>query len=387
MKEVIETPKRSALKTALIYLVVAGLWIFLSDRILGLYVSGRVLTDLSILKGLGFVIFTSFLLYFLVRRDLNRIYQAEEEWRVLFDSVNDAIYLFTVRENGLPGQFMNVNEAAVQRMGYAKEELLTLTPWDLTKPELHARMREFLAQLKNGGRATFENILVTKDGREIPVEVSGKMLQIGDKTAVVSIVRDITERKKSEEERRNATLTAERDKRHFYKETILAVTEGKFELGEQEDVETWIRKRDLAIQVPGAEQLAEARRSAIDYCIRQGLSPERASEFELAIGEAIGNAVKHAGSGWVYAGRTPKSVWVAVQDNGTGIDTFAIPKVALTSGYTTKASMGLGYTMILAVSDHVKLFSGPNGTTVVMEKRLRETPEVEARIAAHIGIV
>jgi anti-sigma regulatory factor (Ser/Thr protein kinase) len=62
-------------------------------------------------------------------------------------------------------------------------------------------------------------------------------------------------------------------------------------------------------------------------------------------------------------------------DHGEGIDTFAIPRVAFQSGYTTKSTMGLGYTLMLAVCDRVMLASGPGGTTVIMEKRLNLAPE------------
>jgi hypothetical protein len=50
-----------------------------------------------------------------------------------------------------------------------------------------------------------------------------------------------------------------------------------------------------------------------------------------------------------------------------------LPRVALEKGYSTKASLGLGYSIILDASDRAVLSTGPEGTLIVMEKD--KTPE------------
>lgn len=212
------------------------------------------------------------------------------------------------------------------------------------------------------------------------------MIIIDNERIGAAIVRDITERKLEEEERRQVELTSERDKRRFYRETILAVTGGKFELTEPEEASKWIENPQFTAHISGPEVLAQVRQDIINFCINKGLSEDNAYEFELGIGEALANAVKHAKGGDVYAGTRDDIVWVAIVDHGTGIDTFTLPKVALLLGFSTKASMGLGYTMILAVSDHVKLATGPGGTTILMEKRLTPVGDIDRRIAVHQGI-
>jgi PAS domain S-box-containing protein len=381
-----ERQSRVALRIALTYAVVSALWILFSDLVLAEIANPRLVAELSIAKGWVFVLVTAALLFWLIRRDVARVVKAETQERFLFDSVNDAIYVFLVNHDGTSGRFIDANEPALRRLGYTRDELMRMSAWDIIKPEMMPRVWEAVETRKRTGSAVFESVHVTKDGREIPVEVSSRIIRMNDVAIGINIARDVTERLRTEEERRQEEQVAERDKRRFYRETILAVTGGKFELGDPEDAEGWVRGAELEIDLGGIDRLSEARRQVASYALAQGLYPSAASDLEIAVGEALGNALKHAGGGSVKAGKTDDSVWVAVRDHGTGIDTFALPKVALMPGFTTMASMGLGYTLILEVSDHVKIATGPSGTTVVLEKRLNSVTEIDSRIARHAGI-
>jgi len=195
--------------------------------------------------------------------------------------------------------------------------------------------------------------------------------------------REIAARKRTDEQKREVALSAERDKRQFYKETILAVTDGKFELCEPETDNCCVRPPELFLEVRNARDISRVRRRAAAYCVRAGLSKEAACDFEIAIGEALANAVKHAHGGTLEAGLDDGTLWISILDRGDGIDTFAIPRVALTPGYTTKASMGLGYTMMLAACDRVRLSTGSCGTNVTLEKRLKEEIEADREIGRY----
>jgi len=381
-----ERQGRAALRIALTYAVISALWILFSDLILAKVASPRLVADLSIAKGWLFVVVTATLLFWLIKRDVDRVVKAEAQERLLFDSVNDAIHVFRLKDDGTPGRFIDANDAALQRLGYTRDEFLRMSAWDIIKPEMMPNVWEAIEIRKRTGSAVFETVHVAKDGREIPVEVSSRIIRMNDMAIGINIARDITERLRSEEERRQEAQATEHDKQRFYRETIMAVTGGKFELGDPEDVDGWISGGELVVELGALDRLSEARRHIASYCSVQGLSPTAAADLEIAVGEALGNALKHAGGGTVRAGKTKDSVWVAVCDHGPGIDTFALPKVALMPGFTTMASMGLGYTLILEVCDHVRLATGPTGTTVILEKRLNSVAEIDTRIARHAGI-
>lgn len=125
----------------------------------------------------------------------------KEFYRLLFNNSNDAMFV-SLRVDGetLPGKFIEVNDTACLRLGYTREELLQMTPLDISAPlsTIPASM-EILAR----DRQMFhEEIHITKDGREIPVEISTRIFELNDKQFNISIARDITERRQAEEARR-----------------------------------------------------------------------------------------------------------------------------------------------------------------------------------------
>ena len=133
--------------------------------------------------------------------------ESEEKYRVLFNSTNDALFVYCPTSEGVPGKFIEVNEVACQRYGYTKEELFNLSVLDLSSPEdfknIAARQKKLLAEK----HIIFEKVQVSKKGSRIPVEISSHLFMLNDRPSVLSAVRDISERKRTEEHIR--TLTQE----------------------------------------------------------------------------------------------------------------------------------------------------------------------------------
>jgi anti-sigma regulatory factor (Ser/Thr protein kinase) len=94
--------------------------------------------------------------------------------------------------------------------------------------------------------------------------------------------------------------------------------------------------------------------------------------FLASVGEAMTNALKHANGGEVFCGSSREELWVGIADTGPGISTLTIPSAMLRRGYSTKASLGMGFSIMLDASDRVLLSTGPEGTTVILFKRLGE---------------
>ena len=119
---------------------------------------------------------------------------AEYRYRTLFHAAGDAVFI-----SDLEGRVLEVNEEACRRLGYTRDELLHLTVNDVVTPEYVARRSEILKQLRATGHLVFETELVTRDGRIIPTECSSRLMDLQGRPAVLSIARDITERKRAEE--------------------------------------------------------------------------------------------------------------------------------------------------------------------------------------------
>ncbi|MHA2232896.1 MAG: PAS domain-containing sensor histidine kinase, partial [Candidatus Hodarchaeales archaeon] len=124
--------------------------------------------------------------------------ESDERWRTLFHNANDAILVFGFTENGKPSFFTEVNDVACRKLGYLREELLTLSIKDLYSSEESAKIPKIMHELLTKGQIIFEINQTAKNGCQIPVEVSSHLFQMKNDKVVLSIVRDITERKQAE---------------------------------------------------------------------------------------------------------------------------------------------------------------------------------------------
>jgi PAS domain S-box-containing protein len=110
----------------------------------------------------------------------------------------------------LDGKILEGNEAALEFYGYTREELLRLNILKLRPKDDAETVRHQLMQARSEG-ILFEAIHVCKDGTAVPVEVSSRGVLIEGREMLLSVVRDITERKKRDMElhRLNRTLKAQ----------------------------------------------------------------------------------------------------------------------------------------------------------------------------------
>ena len=111
----------------------------------------------------------------------------------LLDSAGDAIFLHT-----LDGKFTYVNAAVCTSLGYTKDELLSLNLSEIAAPGI--QIEDHNKKILNKGQAVFESAQLRKDGSVMPVEVKSRIIEIENTKFVLSIVRDITERKQAEKE-------------------------------------------------------------------------------------------------------------------------------------------------------------------------------------------
>lgn len=126
--------------------------------------------------------------------------KSEKKFREVFNKANDGISLHLVDENGMPGNFTEVNDVVCRRLGYTKEELLKMSPKDFINDNTRNKIPEIMKKLTTEGRATFESILITKNGRTLVTEISNHLFNLQGKKMVMSITRDISKRKQNEDE-------------------------------------------------------------------------------------------------------------------------------------------------------------------------------------------
>ncbi len=132
------------------------------------------------------------------KRSEARLKESEEKFRTLVNNAGDMITLHGFGKDGLPGNYIEVNEEACRRLRYSREELLARSPKDIIAPECAGVMSRNARALLENGHATFEVVHITKDGQRIPVEISTHVFELQGERVALAIVRDITERKRIE---------------------------------------------------------------------------------------------------------------------------------------------------------------------------------------------
>jgi len=137
-----------------------------------------------------------------------RIRASEEKYRSLFENANDAIYLIDPATQVI----LDCNGQAARMDGYSLDELKAMRVVDLhpadERPLLPHKFKEVSERGSASGISGLHHL--TKDGRIVPVEVNAALIEIGGRKLNLSVVRDITERKRAEEALRESRQVLER---------------------------------------------------------------------------------------------------------------------------------------------------------------------------------
>jgi PAS domain S-box-containing protein len=119
----------------------------------------------------------------------------EDGFRLVAENVPEGIFISC----GFTQPLLYANPFASQLSGYSQQELLRAGPADLIPPQLHESIRERM-EVRLSGRLpqdTYESFLLRKDGRIIPVEVTGAHVTWQSQPAVLTMLRDISSHKEA----------------------------------------------------------------------------------------------------------------------------------------------------------------------------------------------
>lgn len=123
------------------------------------------------------------------KRIKDELIESELRYRTLFDGASDAIFL-----HDTDGRIFETNTIASRLLGYSKKEFMQMRVHDLdTHPEL-LLTPEKIRWFQSRGHMLFETVQMKKDGTTIPVEFSSRITEYFGMSAVMSTVRDLSER-------------------------------------------------------------------------------------------------------------------------------------------------------------------------------------------------
>ncbi len=129
-----------------------------------------------------------------------QLQESENKFRLLFNSGNDAVFVYHPQNDGEPTQFIEVNDILCNKLGYAREELLRLSLRSISLGYDETENRTRLEKLMLDRHILYEDMFLTKTGGIIPVEISAHLFEFNEKPTVMAIARDITARKRAEEQ-------------------------------------------------------------------------------------------------------------------------------------------------------------------------------------------
>jgi PAS domain S-box-containing protein len=138
---------------------------------------------------------------------------SEARYRTFVDHATDAFVL-----HAEDGTVIDVNPQACENLGYSRDELVGMTPMEFDPNASSNLLESINEQLNRGEIVTFESRHRRKDGSEFPVEVRVRPFWHGGRRLNISVVRDISDRKRAEE----AVRRSERELRELI-ETIPAM--------------------------------------------------------------------------------------------------------------------------------------------------------------------
>ncbi|WP_321430153.1 PAS domain S-box protein [uncultured Methanolobus sp.] len=122
-----------------------------------------------------------------------KLQTSESKFRALFENAADAIIIFDFDCN-----IIDVNSVASDLFGYPVDTLRQMTQYDLLASEFNDRCQEILADAMDNKFSRFEVTCEKKDGTRVPVEMGVRIIEYDGNPALLSNVRDISERKNAE---------------------------------------------------------------------------------------------------------------------------------------------------------------------------------------------
>ncbi|HEY3331925.1 MAG TPA: PAS domain S-box protein [Capsulimonadaceae bacterium] len=291
---------------------------------------------------------------------------SEERYRRIFEYAPVGIVQLTVG-----GEFITVNQSVAAMLGYqSTADMMRELNGGHHQLFLNEQRRANLLErvMATDGFIQFEELFRRSDMSLLTASVTVRAVRSPDGSIrfVEGFIEDYTDKRKAE-----IAIAAEEAKmRAFLRDVLKSVTDGHLNLA--------FNAAELPAKMPLAAEPHFATAPSLRY-VRElianaalvvGHDDIRRYDLLTGAGEAVMNAVVHAGGGMVTICRDEQRrvVQVWIEDTGKGIARDTIHRATLERGFTTAGTLGHGFSMMLNTVDRVYLLTGPAGTTIVLEQ-------------------
>ena len=129
------------------------------------------------------------------KRAEEELIKSEEKYRSLLDNASDAIFIADVE-----GNLQEANKKAEELLGYSREEVSGIHISRIHPAEVFGKIKDVFNEIITKGSGSVNDVSVLrKDGKIIPVDITGSLIKRGRTKVLQGIFRDITERKRTVE--------------------------------------------------------------------------------------------------------------------------------------------------------------------------------------------
>jgi PAS domain S-box-containing protein len=334
---------------------------------------------------------------------------SEALYHGLFNQIQDSIFIHDSDSN-----ILDVNQAASERLGYTRDELLRMKTLAIDSPDYAAKFHDRLQhQLGFGKLLDIQGVHIAKDGHQIPIYVNSLKINYKGQTAVLAVARDATELRRAQQqalelatEKARVKVLADfiRDASHDFRTPLAAIGTSAyllFRAAEPQKRQPYLDKIErrivqltnlidrlfLMARLDGSAEfvfeatklplllqeiydrfnpIAQEKGVRLALQIPHSLPIIHAEKYELsrALGEIMDNAIAftpHDGTVILSAETTDNALILTVHDTGEGITPETLPHIfkRLYRGdearSTERGAVGLG----LSIAE--KIIEGHNG--------------------------
>ncbi|MGO4888401.1 ATP-binding protein [Anaerobacillus sp. MEB173] len=153
-----------------------------------------------------------------------------------------------------------------------------------------------------------------------------------------------------------------------YRDVIAASTQGRFLLIAEEEINKYREGNVLCQGNIKVRSDIPRCRDLVKEILEQRFSQTKVMSLLLVLSEAITNTIKHAEEGKMTLVEDVASneIRFLIEDKGPGFALKDLPKMTLLAGFSTKKSMGQGFTLMMKMSKQVSLYTSLYGSTVIL---------------------
>ncbi|MBN1501633.1 MAG: PAS domain S-box protein [Spirochaetes bacterium] len=128
------------------------------------------------------------------------LHESEHKVRLIFNSMDDSIFIHPYAEKGF-GNIEEVNNTACRKYGYTREEFSEMTVENITKEiaDSNYSPEKCKTVISRGSRSKFDAVHISKDGKEMPVAITSVLIELKGEKKILTTVRDISDYRKQEE--------------------------------------------------------------------------------------------------------------------------------------------------------------------------------------------